>query len=134
MDPALYLPVKQVHVTSVHLSISLFILRGLLMLAGSGWLRHWSLRALPHVVDTVLLASALMLMSIVRQYPFVHHWLTVKVVLLLVYIGLGLVALKRGRTRATRATFWVAALLVFLFIYSVARTHNPWGVFSLLGA
>jgi len=132
MDASLYLPVKHVHVASVYLSFSLFLFRGALLWLDSRWLRHWTLRIIPHVVDTVLLTSALMLTTIIRQYPFANGWLTVKVVLLVVYIVLGSFALKRGRTRTVRAVAFVAAALTFLFIYSVACTHNPLGVFSLL--
>lgn len=133
MDASLYLPIRQVHIASVHLSIALFLLRGFLMWTDSRWLGHWTLKILPHVVDTVLLTSALMLMTIINQYPFVHGWLTVKVVLLVVYIGLGSVALKPGRGPLVRQSVFIAAVLVFGFIYSVARAHHPLGIFRLLG-
>lgn len=130
MDASLYLPVRQVHVASVHLSIALFLLRGGLMWMGSPWLGHWTLRILPHLVDTVLLTSALMLMHFIHQYPFVQGWLTVKVVLLVVYIALGFVALKPGRAVLVRRAAFIAAALVFGFIYSVARAHHPLGLFQ----
>lgn len=133
MDASLYLPIRQVHIASVHLSIALFLLRGVLMWLDSGWLRHWTLKVLPHLVDTVLLTSALMLVTILHQYPFVQAWLTVKVVLLAVYIGLGFVALKPGRAAVVRRIAFVAAVLVFGFIYSVARAHHPLGIFRLVG-
>lgn len=132
MDASLYLPIREVHIASVHVSISLFLLRGVLMWLDSGWLRHRTLRFIPHVVDTILLTSALMLTTILDQYPFVQSWLTVKVVLLAAYIGLGFVALKPGRPPALRRGAFVAALLVFGFIYSVARAHHPLGLFVLL--
>ena len=68
-----------------------------------------------------------------HQYPFVHAWLTVKVSLLVVYVVLGSYALKRGATRAVRGWSFVAALAVYGFIISVARAHDPRGVFALLG-
>jgi uncharacterized membrane protein SirB2 len=71
-----------------------------------------------------------MLVTILHQYPFVQSWLTVKMLLLVVYIVLGTFALKRGRTRVTQVTCYFAALFVFVFIVSVARAHNPWGVLS----
>lgn len=130
MDPSLYLPVRQVHVASVHLSIALFLLRGGLMWMGSRWLRHWTLRVIPHLVDTVLLTSALILMHFIRQYPFVHAWLTVKVLLLVVYIALGFLALKPGRSPLVRRAAFITAVLVFGFIYTVARAHHPLGIFQ----
>lgn len=121
-----------IHIGSVVLSGILFAGRGVLMLGDSPILKHWGLRILPHIVDTVLLISAVMLTIIIHQYPFVHAWLTVKVLLLVVYIGLGSVALKYGRSKPIRITAYVAALAVFLFIISVARSHDPTGFFRLL--
>lgn len=122
-----YFIVKQIHVYSVALSFALFLLRGGLMFGAVGWRNHVTLRIGPHVVDTVLLASALVLSWLLRQYPFVHHWLTVKVVALVFYIVFGSLALKRARTLQLRAVFFALASLTFLFIVSVARSHDPRG-------
>ena len=78
-------------------------------------------------IDTVLLTAALMLMTIVQQYPFIDGWLTAKVLLLIVYIALGVVALRPERPRRMRILFWLAALAVFAFIVTIARTHHPLG-------
>lgn len=119
---------KTVHVSSVALTLALFVLRGGWMLADSPW-RHWRvMRILPHVVDTILLASAVALVVVVQQYPFVDPWLTAKVCALLVYIGLGTIALKRGRTKTIRLLALLTALLVFSYIVSVALSHNAWGL------
>jgi uncharacterized membrane protein SirB2 len=91
------------------------------------------LRFLSYTIDTVLLTAAMMLATLLHQYPFVHGWLTTKVVLLVVYVVLGSVALKRGATRAGRTRAFIAALLVFAFIVSVARAHDPRGILVLLG-
>lgn len=125
-----YLALRHVHIACAVLTIALFVLRGGLMLAESRWLQTPLLRYLPHVVDTVLLSTALMLLGIVHQYPFVHGWLTVKVVLLVVYIVLGSIAIKRGRTRPVRIAAFVAALATVGFIYTVARAHDPLGIFA----
>jgi len=125
-----YLALRHVHIACAVLTIALFVLRGGLMIAESRWLQTPVLRYLPHVVDTVLLSSALMLLGIVHQYPFVHGWLTVKVVLLVVYIVLGSIAIKRGRTRRVRIAAFVAALATVGFIYTVARAHHPLGIFA----
>jgi len=125
-----YVPLRHLHIACAILSISLFALRGALMLAGSPWQRNLVLRYLPHAVDTALLASALVLTTIVHQYPFADGWLTVKVLLLAVYIVLGSVALKRGRSRRIRAAALAGALLAVAFLVSVARAHHPLGVFA----
>lgn len=119
-----YLLLKHIHQTSAGLSLALFVLRGLWMMAGSGMLRRTWVRVLPHGVDTVLLASALLLAWTIGQYPFVHGWITAKVLALVVYIALGTIALKRGRTLGIRVTAWVAALAVFGYIVAVAVTKD----------
>lgn len=119
-----YLLLKHIHQTSAGLSLALFVIRGLWMMTGSGMLRRTWVRVLPHVVDTVLLASALLLAWTIAQYPFVHGWVTAKVLALVVYIALGTVALKRGRTLGIRVTAWIAALAVFGYIVAVAVTKD----------
>lgn len=123
---------KFIHVASVSATLGLFMLRGGLMLADSPWRRHIVLKVLPHVVDTDLLASAIGLVIIIQQYPFVDPWLTAKVCGLFVYIGLGTVALKRGRTKTIRSWALLAALLVFAYIVSVALSHNAYGLLLAL--
>lgn len=119
-----------IHVGCVIASGSLFCTRGCMMLAGLPAANHAALRRLAVVIDSLLLAAAITLTTIIHQYPFVQAWLTVKVILLAVYIVLGIFALRRGRTRTSRAIFFVAALLVFLFIITVARTQSPLGIFA----
>lgn len=127
-----YLQIKLVHVAAVIASGALFALRGAAALAGAGWTMAAPLRYLSYAIDTALLTAALMLSAILHQYPFVHAWLTVKVLLLVSYIVLGSLALKRGRTRTVRAGCFVAALIVYAFIASVARAHDPRGIFVWL--
>ena len=127
-----YPQIKLVHIAAVILSGSLFALRGAMMLAGSRLASHAVLRIASYTIDTVLLTAALMLATILHQYPFVHAWLTVKVLLLVAYIELGVFALRRGRTARIRATCFFAALAIYLFIVSVAWTHDPRGALILL--
>lgn len=126
-----YLAIKHLHMTCVALSGGGFFLRGVLMLRNSPLLGSRGARVLPHVVDSLLLASALTLAVWSGQYPFVQGWLTAKVLGLLLYIGLGTVALKRGRSPAVRLFAWLAALAVFCYVVSVALTKNPAGLFGL---
>jgi uncharacterized membrane protein SirB2 len=127
-----YAQIKLVHVVAVLASGGLFALRGLLLNLGYGWVMAAPLRWLSYAIDTVLLTAALMLTTIIQQYPFVDAWLTVKVVLLVVYIVLGFIAFWKARTRAARLACWLAALAVFAFIIAVARTHDPLGLFAAL--
>lgn len=119
-----YLAIKHLHVTCAALSITLFIIRGFWMLRGSPLLQRRWVKIVPHLVDTVLLASALVLVFWSHQYPFVQSWLTAKVIALVVYIGLGTVALKRGKSRGVRIAAFVGALAVFAYIVKVAVTRQ----------
>ena len=116
---------KLVHVSAVCLSGAGFVLRGIWMLMDSPLLKARLTRILPHIVDTVLLGSAILLAMRIYQYPFTHGWLTAKVLALLLYIVLGTIALKRGRTRRLRIVSFAAALATFLYILAVAATRNP---------
>jgi uncharacterized membrane protein SirB2 len=127
-----YPQIKAVHIAAVTASGLLFLLRGAAVQLGMSWAMAAPLRYLSYAIDTVLLTAALMLATLLHQFPFVQGWLTSKVLLLVCYVVLGSFALKRGRTRAVRTSCWVAALLVYLFIVSVARAHDPLGILALL--
>jgi len=116
--------VKWLHVGCAALTITGFAVRGIWTLQGSPRLAQRWVRIAPHGVDTLLLLSALWLVVATQQYPFVQSWLTAKIVALVAYIGLGMVALRRGRTRAQRAAAFVLALLVFGYIVAVALTRQ----------
>ncbi|MFP5344948.1 MAG: SirB2 family protein [Gammaproteobacteria bacterium] len=116
---------KAVHVGSAIISITGFVLRGVWMLQDSPLLKARATRILPHVVDTVLLVSAIALALRSAQYPLVHAWLTAKVLALLAYIVLGGIALKYGKTRRLRVLSFGLALAVFLYIVLVAVTRSP---------
>ena len=124
----MYFAIKNLHVTCVVLSATGFLLRGLWMITGSALLRHRLTRVFPHIVDSLLLLSAIALAVMIQQYPFSAGWVTAKVFGLLAYILLGTVALKRGRTLGMRVAAFVAALLVYAWIVSVAITKNLAGV------
>jgi uncharacterized membrane protein SirB2 len=120
-----YLALKHLHITCVVLSGLGFSLRGWWMLCESPLGRHPLARILPHVVDSILLGSALTMAWLSGQYPFVNGWLTAKLCGLIAYILLGTMALKRGRTRAIRARYLGLALLAYAYIVSVALTRSP---------
>ena len=129
-----YPEIRWMHIAAVLTSGGLFAMRGIAMLAGVRWYMAGPLRYLSYTIDTVLLTAAMMLSSILRMYPFVHSWLTVKVVLLVVYVVLGTFALKRGRTARVRLWSWLAALLVYGMMIAVARSHDPYGMLAPLRA
>jgi len=116
---------KLIHVACVASSYYLFFLRGVWMLHGSAMLQRRWVRLTPHLVDTLLLASAIVLCIQIRQYPGVDPWLTTKVLALLAYIVLGSIGLRHGRTRSVRLGAWLAAQGVFFYMVAVALTHSP---------
>lgn len=122
-----YPEIRLTHIVAVLASGGLFMIRGLALNLGGRWAMAAQLRYASYTIDTVLLTAALMLATILHQYPFVHSWLTAKVLMLVAYVALGTFALKRGRTRATRWSCYIAALVVYAFIITVARAHHPLG-------
>ena len=121
-----YLIIKYCHVTFALLSASGFALRAYWMLFDSAYLQTRAVRVLPHVNDTLLLVSAIVLVLMSRQYPLVVGWVTLKIGLLLLYIGFGTMALKRGKTRQSRIGFLIAALAVLGAIFGVAVFKPAW--------
>jgi len=123
-------PLKYLHVTCVALSYALFFLRGVWMLRG------WPARrakVVPHLVDSVLLVSAVALAVQLGISPLTAPWLLAKIIALLLYIALGAVALRRGPAQRFRLAAWLAAQAVFFYIVSVAVTHDP-APWRILGA
>jgi uncharacterized membrane protein SirB2 len=127
-----YPQIRLVHVAAVLASGGLFTVRAIAVLLEQRWAMAVPLRYLSYSIDTVLLTAALMLMTVLHQFPIVNSWLTVKVSLVVVYIVLGSFALKRAGASKARLAFAVGALVVFGFIVSVARTHSPLGAFAWL--
>ena len=120
-----YLFLKNLHLATIAITLTLFLLRGVWMMADSPRLQAPWVRIVPHINDTLLLASGIALAVLIQQYPLVHGWLTAKFLALIAYIVLGTVALKRGKTRGQRISAWVAALLVFGYMVAVAVAHDP---------
>jgi uncharacterized membrane protein SirB2 len=127
-----YQSLKHFHMGCAALSGTLFLLRGRWMLRASPMLQQTWVRIAPHVIDTLLLASAIGLVVWSHQYPGQQPWLSAKLLALVGYIVLGTIALKRGRTKGQRQAAFVAALALFLYIVAVAATKQPlpFGVLS----
>jgi uncharacterized membrane protein SirB2 len=120
-----YAALKMIHVSSVVISYLLFSLRSVWKMRKSPALQQRWVKVTPHVVDTILLTSAIVLAIRIHQDPIHDSWLSAEVIGLLVYIGLGMVALRFGKTRKARIYAWIAAQLTFLYIVLVAVTKNP---------
>jgi uncharacterized membrane protein SirB2 len=132
VDPAAYLLVKALHVGCAALSIGGFAARGALMLADSPLLAAKPVRIVPHIIDTLLLASAIWLAWSLGVGPSSQGWILAKIVGLVAYIVLGVIALRRGRTKGVRTTALVAALATAGYIVAVALTRDPRGPLAWL--
>jgi len=122
---SLYETIKIIHITTAVLSFCGFVLRGVWMMQSSLRLQSIGVKIVPHINDTILLVSATVLMVLSLQYPISTAWINAKLIALLVYIILGTIALKRGKTIATRIIAWVLAILVFIYILGVANSKKP---------
>lgn len=120
-----YLTLKYIHVTSVIISYTLFLLRGIWMFRSSPLLRQRWVKITPHVNDTILLLSAITMAVIAHRNPLVEHWLAAKIIGLLIYILLGYTAFKLAKVRQTKVITWILAQVVFAYIVLVALTKNP---------
>jgi uncharacterized membrane protein SirB2 len=116
---------KHAHVALVVLTFAGFLLRGVWMMQGSALLERKPARVLPHIIDTFLLLTGIVLAVMMHQYPLVHGWLTAKVLALIPYIVLGTIAIRRGKTRTVRVLAWIGALAVLGYIVAVAVAHSP---------
>lgn len=116
---------KDVHVIAALVSISGFTVRGVWSIIGSDKLQKRWVKVVPHINDTVFLLSGIALAIQIQQYPFVNTWLTVKVLGLLVYILLGMVALRFASTSRVKALAFLSAITIFVYIALVALTKNP---------
>ena len=123
-----YPQIKTVHILCVLLSGALFALRGALVLAGRGGIAQAApVRYLSYTIDTSLLTAALMLLTLLPGAMFANGWLATKLVLLVAYVVLGTLALKRARSPRGRAICFAAALCTYVYILGVAYMHHPLG-------
>ncbi|MDY6828519.1 MAG: SirB2 family protein [Pseudomonadota bacterium] len=116
---------RSIHLLTVAITVTLFALRASWMLVTPRYLELRWVRVLPHVNDSILLASAVGLCLVLHQYPLVTPWLTAKLAALLVYIVLGSLALRRGRTRMIRVLALPGAAAALVYLLWVARAHDP---------
>jgi uncharacterized membrane protein SirB2 len=120
----MYLALKHLHMTLALLTFISFFIRGIWMWRSSPLLHKRLVKILPHIIDTLLLISAFVLAFHLRLTPGENPWLMAKIVALVIYIGLGVVAFRHSQTNA-RKLAWLAALAVFAYIVTVAITKNP---------
>jgi len=119
--------VKAIHLSCIALSFTGFFIRGVWMIIDSSNLQRRWVKVAPHIIDTLLLVSAVILAVQMRISPLEHAWLMAKIIALLAYIGIGTVALKQGRSKQVRVSAWLLGLATFMYIVSVAFTKSTMG-------
>jgi len=127
MDASTLIHLKQLHVSCAALSFTGFFVRGLWMSQQSPRLQQRWVKTLPHIIDGLLLGSAIALAFGYQLSPLQQPWLACKIAALLLYIGLGMIALRVGRSLQSRALAWVLAMMTFVHIVGAAITKSPWG-------
>ncbi|MDX1594171.1 MAG: SirB2 family protein [Gammaproteobacteria bacterium] len=125
MNPETYLLLRGVHLTSVGLSLGLFLLRGWWHWRGSALRRSRWARVVPHVNDTVLLLAGIGLAVMLRQYPLAAPWLTAKLVGLLLHIVLAMAAFKGWVRGPAAGVAWAGSLAAFGYVVGVALSRDP---------
>ncbi len=121
----MYALLKSAHVILAYATIAGFVLRGYWMATGSSLLDRKVTRIAPHVVDTVFLLSGIALLFNLALQPTQQPWLSTKFAGLIVYIGLGMIALRRGKSAQVRLVAFVGALSVYAYVIGVALSRSP---------
>lgn len=116
--------IKLIHMSTAFISISLFLLRGFWVYRDSTMMNEKWVKIVPHINDTILLITAVILALTIQQYPFVDSWLTAKFTALFIYIILGMFALKHAKELKNKVMFFVLSLLMFGYIVGVALTRT----------
>lgn len=123
-----YILLKNFHILTVIISISLFILRFFWKMTHSTMMEQRWIKIAPHINDTLLLLSGIVLLFITHFYPFTLQgkWLTEKLVVVMIYILLGFVVLsKKPRSSVSRSAAFIAALASLYLIIQLALTKMP---------
>lgn len=116
--------IKLIHMSTAFISISFFIVRGLWVFNNSEMMNRKWVKIIPHINDTILLVTAIILAVGLSQYPFTHDWLTAKFIALLAYIVFGMFALKRAKELKNKVVFFILALMTFSYIVGVALNRT----------
>jgi len=110
-----------------------FMARAMGHVRAQAWVQQKWVRILPHIVDTGLLVTAIMILVHLEISPFTD-WVLAKIIALLVYIFLGVMALRIAKTPAKKMGYAIAAMVVFVYILAVAKSHDVWLGFMSVSA
>ncbi len=120
--------IKLIHISMVTITTCFFIVRFFWMIKYPELLQRTWVKKFPPIIDTTLLVSGITMAVLSHQYPLQQPWLTAKVVALVAYIVLGMVALKLGSTLRIRIIAGIFALASVSYIISAALSRSPFPV------
>jgi uncharacterized membrane protein SirB2 len=105
-----YIAIKHTHVMFALLSVVLFYTRTMSRFMSGKLASNKLVFIGSHILDTLLLISAVALLVVAGMNPFQQPWLTEKIVLVIAYIGFGFVVAKSTQFKTqvialTAATF-----------------------------
>jgi len=115
----MYMALKHSHIGFVYLSFILFLVRFGLANYKPALNSNKALNIATHGINALLLATAGALCVTLSQYPFEAAWVTAKLLGLIAYVALGVIAIKKVNVKA-----FVLAILVFLYLFGVAKAHS----------
>lgn len=121
----MYVGLLMLHKLAVLFSIIGFFGRGIGHIFNQQWVTKKPVKILPHVIDTLLIVSALGIVW-VTGFQFSDPWILAKIIGVLVYVGLGLMAFRFAKTRAQKALYWLLALAVLFYLVAVAMQKQVW--------
>ena len=119
-----YTVLKTIHLGCAFITYVLFFVRGFWLITNSRPLSLPGMVVIPHVVDSILLLSAIGLVVLTNQYPGDQTWLNAKLIALVIYILLGISAFRLCHKRTAKLVTWLMAQLVFFYIVFVALTRT----------
>ncbi|MDC0598810.1 SirB2 family protein [Gammaproteobacteria bacterium] len=128
----MYLTFKTIHMTCALISFTGFLLRAYLMFIDSPFLKHKAVLIIPHLIDTVFLLSGFSMAFMVNFGLFTQIWLSMKILMLMLYLLCVGIALNRGSTKAVRVTAFFLAIFTFSYIVGIAINKTSLSWFGLL--
>lgn len=125
--------VKVIHVLCAYLVGILFLSRGVLSLRKSELLQTRILKITPHIIDSSLLIFGLILMFSWKLWPTMHLWLLAKIIALFIYIGFGVLAMRRDNSLSKKLIGFVGGLITYIYIVGVAHSKSALSFFYVFG-
>jgi len=111
------------HIAMAVASLVIYIIRGIMMLAGN---THSRLMMGLASLTVLLLFGSGVYLGFVNKLSFADGYVGSLIIGLLLYVGFGVIALKQGLSKPVASVLWLLGLLAFIYSYLIAtHTINP---------